>query len=184
MMRKTTLPIRPLAVLSLSLLAVAGVHAAEALEPTTVFLVRHAEKKVGGDDPELSAAGRDRAAELARVLADVPIQAVYASQFVRTRDTGGPLARKAGLEVTIDRIEGDIAAWAAGFAARLLESHAGQTVLVVGHSNTVPALMQALGAEEPPELSKRDYDDLFVVTRLGEVVRVLRLHFGPGDPAE
>jgi broad specificity phosphatase PhoE len=181
MLGKTMLRRVP-AVLILSLLVAATAAGADAPAPTTVFLVRHAEKIVGGADPELSAAGRDRAEELARVLGDVPIRAVYASQFVRTRRTGEPLARELSLEVTVAPIEGDVDAWAAGFAARLLKDHAGEAILVVGHSNTVPALMRALGATEAPELAERDYDDLFLVTRLGEVARVLRLHFGPGDP--
>jgi len=150
--------------------------------PTTILLVRHAEKRVDGSDPGLSAAGRARAAELARVLSDVPLAAIYASQFVRTRETGAPLAERLDLEVTIDPIEGDMETWAAGFAADLLERHRGEAVLVVGHSNTLPAVMRALGVPDPPELSERDYDDLFVVTRTGDAVRVMRLNFGAANP--
>lgn len=136
---------------------------------TTVFLVRHAERAVPGDpefdpsdpsDPPLNAAGRARAEELARVLREAGVTAVYASQFKRTRQTVEPLASGAGLPVTVHDARDS-----AGLAGIIAALETGAVVLIAGHSNTVPELVEALGA--PPVAPIEDaweYDNLFVVT--------------------
>ena len=146
--------------------------------PTLVILVRHAEKSAGGPDPRLSPPGRERASELARALADVPVDALYASQYLRTRETLEPLAAALDRPIETAPIEGDVAAWARGFAERLLREHPGGTVVVAGHSNTVPVLLRALGAHDAPDLSEKDYDDLFWVWSDGVSARWVHLHFG------
>ena len=146
--------------------------------PTLLILVRHAEKTAGGPDPNLSPSGQDRAAALAHVLADVEIDALYASQFRRTRLTLQPLSDHLGLAIETDEISGAVDAWAAAFAARLLDEHHGQTVVVAGHSNTVPVLARLLGATGVPDLEESDYDDLFWVIRSGDGVEFLHLHYG------
>jgi hypothetical protein len=69
------------------------VAADEVPQPALVFLVRHAEKQTDGEDPALTAAGRQRALELARLLGESGISEVYSTDFARTRDTAAPLAR-------------------------------------------------------------------------------------------
>ena len=162
--------------LGLGLLAHAGESA------TTVYLVRHAEKQKGSD-PSLTEAGGGRAETLARVLSDAGIQAVYSTQFARTRETATPVAVRLGLQVTITPIEGGLEPFVAAFTDRLAEEHAGQSVLVVGHSNTLPALIKALGVADAPSLTEEDYDDLFVVTvgKLGGT-RLMHLHYGTASP--
>ncbi len=117
---------------------------AVAQAPTTIFLVRHAEKagEPTDRDPELSEAGRERAAALARVLGDANIAAIYSTPFIRTEKTAAPLAEKLSLEVTITPIT---RTFVADLVATLQSQHAGETVLVVGHSNTVPQTITALG---------------------------------------
>lgn len=127
-----------------------------AAEVTTVVLVRHAEKEEG-DDPGLTAAGRARAADLAHVLSEGGVDAVYASQFRRTQETAGLVATSADLEVqVVDARDVD------GLATRLRTEHPGQTVLVVSHSNIIPEVIRALGADAT-EIPEEEYDDLFVV---------------------
>ena len=147
---------------------------------TTIVLVRHAEKRVDGRDPDLSEAGRERARELRRILADAAPAALYATQYARTRQTLEPLASAGGLVVVIDRVEGgDIRGWAAGAASRITRDHAGKTVVVAGHSNTVPLLIEALGVSPAPQIGEADYDDLFVVTQdAAGQARLLHLHYG------
>lgn len=159
--------------------------AAAGQETTTILLVRHGETDAGGADPGLSPGGAERARELARVLADVGVHAVYSSQFRRARETAEPLAASRGLEVTTDAIEGeDVAAWARGFATRLLADHAGEVLLVSGHSNTVPLLIDALGAGPAPPIAHHEHDDLFVVTIHDGTAGLVHLHYGArsGDP--
>lgn len=107
----------------------------------TFVLVRHAEKATDDPkDPSLTPAGEARAARLASKLSGQPVVAVYATPFRRTRATALPIARAHGLEVT----PYDAATPPTDFAARLRSTHPSGTVVVVGHSNTVPAIAQAL----------------------------------------
>ena len=146
--------------------------------PTLLILVRHAEKTVGGPDPNLSPEGRERATELARVLADIEVDALYASQFQRTRLTLLPLSERSGLNIEIDPIEAEVGVWAQAFATLVLAKHRGQTVVVAGHSNTIPALARALGATNVADLGETDYDDLFWITLVGGHVELAHLHYG------
>jgi broad specificity phosphatase PhoE len=152
--------------------------------PTTVLLVRHAERAEGGDDPSLNATGQARAEELARVAADAGVVAIYSSQYHRNTETAAPLAERLGLPVTVvELVNGRPRDAMKELAARIRAEHAGQTVLVVGHSNTVPMLVQELGADRWPELLHEDYDDLFVVTvRPGGGAQWLHLHYGEVSP--
>lgn len=152
---------------------------------TTVVVVRHAEKAADDPrDPSLSPAGHERALALANVLRHVRVAAVYATQFRRTAQTGQPTAERAGIAVTQRPL--DPAAMPAYFADLVREvqlAHAGQTVLVVGHSNTVPALVQAFSGQQVEPLTDADYDRLFVVLlpRLGPP-RLLQVRYGrPAD---
>jgi phosphohistidine phosphatase SixA len=167
-------------VLGLVLIVMAGWMLLEAQATTTVILVRHAEKMVVGDDPGLTDLGAGRARALVRALSEVEISAIYASQFRRTQDTVGPLGRATGLEVTImdARAPEDL-------IDRILSEDYGQTVVVAGHSNTVPDLMARLGVDGVPELSESDYDDLFIVAVpwFGEV-SMTRLSYGPVEQTE
>ncbi len=147
---------------------------------TTVIVVRHAPQILGGDagDPPLSAEGEARAAALARVLGDARLKsrvaAIYASQDLRSRATAAPLARSLGItpEVASQDDPGAL-------ARRLLGEHSGETVLVVGHAGTVPAIVSALsGQQNLPAVTASDYETMYVVSvpRIGRSV-VLRLRY-------
>jgi phosphohistidine phosphatase SixA len=143
----------------------------------TVILVRHGEKASQDQDPPLSAAGEARAKELARVLGSLKIDAIYTTQFKRTQGTAAPLA--ASLNITpVVRTAGD--AYAADIAKHIRATHAGQTVVIVGHSNTTLEVMRALGATElPASIPDPQYDDLFVLTDVdGAMPKVVALRYG------
>jgi broad specificity phosphatase PhoE len=124
------------------LAALAGCRALpDPAEGATFVIVRHGEKATDDPkDPSLAPAGEKRAARLAARLGREPVVAVYATGFRRTQSTAAPTARAHGLAVT----PYDAAMPAADFARDLRARHAAGTVLVVGHSNTVPAIAQAL----------------------------------------
>jgi broad specificity phosphatase PhoE len=147
------------------------------VQVTTVYIVRHAEKAGGGADPPLSAAGRARAQELVHVLGDEGIDAVFVTEFVRTQQTGAPMAASAGLAAQ-QYPAGD----AAGVAATILADHAGERVLVVGHSNTVDDVAAALGAGGLSDLAEDQFDRLFVVHRFSSVAHLDRLRYGVATP--
>lgn len=142
-------------------------------EPT-IFLVRHAEKAQDGDakDPDLSDAGRARAESIAEVLKDAGITAIYATELKRTQQTAEPLARLANVEVTIVP-----AKETAALIAKLKATDG--AALVVGHSNTVPQILQALGVSAPVTIGESDYDNLFVVVG-GAPPKLIRLHLPAG----
>lgn len=107
----------------------------------TFVVVRHAEKAADDPrDPSLLPAGTARAQRLATMLRDAPLRAVFATPFRRTQQTAAPTARSHDLPIQVY----DPAEPAAALARRLRDSHRDGTVLVVGHSNTAPALAAAL----------------------------------------
>ncbi len=144
---------------------------------TTVIVVRHAEKLAEpAADPLLTPAGTARAAALAAALQDAHVDAVITTQFQRSRLTAAPSATAFALVPEV--VDARAPNHAQAVAAAAL-SHRGRTVLVVGHSNTVSAIVAALGAHEPGPLCDGDYDDLFVVTvpPTGPA-RVVHAHYG------
>lgn len=153
--------------------------------PTTVvYLVRHAEKASQSEnDPGLSPAGRIRAAALAHALVDARVSAIIVTQRRRTGETAAPLVRALGIAPDTVAIGGTGAEHAAAVAARIRRKYQGGTVLVVGHSNTVPAIMTALGAPPLPDLCDGAYAQLFMLVLRPGVTQVTRAHFGAPDPA-
>ena len=143
--------------------------------PTTILLVRHAEKSaVPPDNPGLTDAGKARAQILVHMLGPSGFKAIYSSQYARTRETAEPLANHLGLSVKqVDANQ------TPKLVNELLSQHAGRKVLVVGHSNTLPEIIEALGGGNVPEIEDHEYDNLFVVTvyQPGKA-KVLRLKFG------
>jgi broad specificity phosphatase PhoE len=129
---------------------------------TRVFIVRHAEKDLtpGLTDPSLTPAGQLRAEALRDTLRKYPVAALYTTDTLRTRATLAPLAASVKLEPKVYD-----AKQPALLVQRLREQHRGQTIVVVGHANTLLTLIDALGAPRPvPTLSDADYDYLFEVT--------------------
>lgn len=122
-------------------LAMAGCASLPHDDARTFVLIRHAEKATDDPkDPTLAPAGTARAQRLADTLAHAHVVAVYATAYQRTQLTAAPTAASHRLSVRTY----DAALPADAFAAQLLRDHAAGTVLVVGHSNTIPALASAL----------------------------------------
>ena len=162
--------------LSLIALLIAGV--AYGMEPpvkpstlgcTTVIVVRHAEQTDPDEaDPPLSDAGQDQAKALAAALEHSGVQAIYVTQFQRTKDTAAIAARQLRVPVTefpVDRAK--LADHAPALAAKILAEHRGGIVLVVGHSNTVPAIVDALAHVKIRPIEKTEFDR-FIVVSAGE----------------
>jgi len=128
---------------------------------TTFILVRHAEK--GTDDardPSLSDVGKARADRLAQLLSDAPLMAVYATVYRRTQQTAQPVADGHGIVVTTyDAKMAD-----AAFASQLRAAHAHGTVLVVGHSNTVPGIAAALSGTVVEAMQDDQFDRIYRIS--------------------
>lgn len=144
-------------------------------EAQMVIVVRHAERADAGaidsgmtaaaPDPELSAAGKARAQALAAMLKDAGVTAIYTTEFRRTKDTAAPLAD--ALKITSEVVSSrDQAALIAK-----IKAHTKGAVLVVGHSNTVPAIIKALGGAAVT-VGESEYDSLFFVAPGGVTTRI------------
>lgn len=138
-----------------------------------VFLVRHAEKTTEKNDPGLTEAGKARAIALADRLEGEGITHIHSSDYIRTRDTAAPLAKRLGLDVEIYDA-GDLP----GMAEKLKATPGRH--LVVGHSNTTPQLTELLGGDGgTPIVEATEYDRLYVVTmEAGEPVKSYLTRFG------
>ncbi len=148
----------------------------------TVIIVRHGEKveklesgDIGKDakNPPLSVVGMARAEKLAQMLSATKINAIYVTQYRRTAMHATPLAKRQGITPIVVP-----AADTAGLIKRLASHGADETVLVVGHSNTVPLVLKGLGAVEEVKITEDEYDNLFmVVPKPGAAPTVTRLKY-------
>lgn len=145
--------------------------AQDEFKPKTVFLIRHAEKEdEPRQDPPLKREGVARSQELARLLGGAGIKAIYTSQFARTKQTAGPIATKLGLSATAITLRSNptnprlIAEESTKEVVNKVLEGAGENVLVVGHSNSVPDVIKMLGGDVVPTIDERKFDDLFIVT--------------------
>src|SRR6266436_5548984 len=146
-----------------------SVLVAVAAAQSTIFIVRHGERADSSNDSDLSEAGRARAEALAKMLKDANITAIYTTEFKRTQQTAAPLAKALGITATTVPAK-DTAA----LIAKLRGSNS--NALVVGHGNTVPDLIKALGISEPINIAENDYDNLFAVV-LDQKTHLIRLHY-------
>jgi 2,3-bisphosphoglycerate-dependent phosphoglycerate mutase len=127
---------------------------ASASAQTTFILVRHAEKEVGSTDPSLSPAGQQRALALTRILEQQKVDAIYSTNFNRTKDTVKPLADTKGITIQTYEKEPDI--------DRLQKT--GGTVVICGHSNTIPTLAnKLLGKQQFANFTDDDYGNLLII---------------------
>lgn len=153
-------------------------------QPGTVILVRHAEKATtSGPDPELSPIGLQRARDLAAALVDAHVGSVITTQFQRTQLTAVPLMQGTSLAPIVVRAAG--AGHPDSVAAAIRRLPAGQVVLVIGHSNTIPAIIAALGGPKLPDLCDSQYASLFVLELAGSgPPRLIKSRYGIADAAD
>src|SRR5207302_2786312 len=138
-------------------------------QPVVVF-VRHAEKAAnGGNDPDLSSAGRARAEALARILKDSGITAIFSTEFKRAQETAAPTATSAHVTPTVVAAKDTTA-----LVTKLHQLNG--NALVVGHGDTIPNIVKALGINNTVNITDADYSELFIVT-LGDKPELFRLHY-------
>lgn len=154
-------------------------------QPALVILVRHAEKAAEpANDPPLTPAGVQRARDLAAALKEAGVDAVVTTQFERTRATAAPLVAQLGITPQVVRASGSTASHAQEVAAAVRALPAGQTVLVVGHSNTIPSIIAALGGPRLPDLCDPQYATLFVLSLDALPPSLVRASYGVPDAPE
>ena len=142
-------------------------------QPRAIFLVRHAERAaISGrvpPDTGLSPEGKARAEHLAQELKDAGIKAIFTTEYKRTQQTAAPLAQSLGIRPEV--ISGD------DLRSLIAKIRAAPgNVLVVGHANTLPQLIAALGVSARVTIAESDYDNLFIVLP-GKKAQLIRLHY-------
>ena len=158
----------PLRLIALAFLALAA--ACTTTPPPTppagpvFYVVRHLHTPQGERDPDLTAEGQRQAILLADRLAGEGVRAIYVSDYKRTRQTAAPLAGRLGL-TPIVYDPADTPALVARVRAGPLPA------LVVGHSNTVPDIVEQLGGERPAPMVHADFGDLWRIGADGTTVR-------------
>ena len=155
---------RVISIVALSLCACAAASASPVF-----FIVRHAEKATLEGNPELSAAGRERADGLARMLKDAEITAIFTSEFKRTQETAAPTAKATQVTPVVVNATNSSALVE---KLRVLKGNA----LIVGHGNTIPELLKSLGVETTVTIPENDYSELFVVL-MSDKPQLVRLHY-------
>ena len=172
--------------LLVALLFPAFLSMAQSNETTTIILVRHAEEDRTKDEIPLTTVGSKRAKELAWVLQNVKIDAVFSTDTARTISTAKPMAETKGLSPQMytykkyDELQ--------PFLDSILKNYRGKTVLISGHSDDVPAMLAMLRkdfgtGENVRIIDKPVYDNLFIVfvPTNGKAV-VLNLKYGQPTP--
>jgi broad specificity phosphatase PhoE len=144
-----------------------------AVAQDAIFIVRHAERADASADPPLSPAGDARAAHLAAMLEAAGITHIYTTDLKRTTQTAAPLATALRLTATALK-----AADQEGLLAKVRASSPRDRLLIVGHSNTVPAILEALGVTPAIRIADSEYDNLFVIApQAGGPPRFIRLRY-------
>lgn len=147
--------------------------AQESAAATTVIFVRHAEKADDGTrNPPLNIYGQQRATRLAQLLHLSNLSGIYSTPFHRTQQTAKPLATQLGLDIQeypplkLEALD------------ELVTAQKGKTILIVGHSNTVPAMVNhLLGQEKLEQLTEYEYDKVFIVQVTGDQANLLQLSY-------
>lgn len=161
--------------------ALAMLTAAPAMAQTVV-LVRHAEKADQSSDPVLSAAGKDRASALAEAMPGGSVDYIFVTPLQRTRMTAAPTAVANGVTPVEIGFDGGAAAHVAAVAERVRALPDDATVLVVGHSNTIPLIARALGAQSA-DMADCEYDRLTILS-LGDGPVTINSKYGFASTCE
>ena len=151
--------------------AAGAAPAQDEFKAITVFLVRHAEKAdAPREDPPLLETGTARAQSLARILGKSGIKAIYTSQYLRTKATAEPLAKQLGIAsvaISLKMSPANPRQVSSESIQEIVEKiylRPGENALVIGHGNSVPDVIKALGGDVVPTMDEKEFDDLFVVT--------------------
>ena len=146
---------------------------------TSVLLIRHAEKATSPkENPPLTIDGQARAAELIHVAEKAEVKVIYATKFLRSQQTVQPISIRLNVPIT-NYPENDFQA----LKNMVLPAYAGETVLIVGHSDTMGSIIQTFGGDRQDCPPDNEYDNLCLVTIYGPAMaKVINLQYGTQSP--
>ena len=143
---------------------------------TKIYLVRHAEKQ-SGNDPVLTESGNKRAGALLELLKNKGVKHIYVTQFKRTQMTGDSLR----IQLGIDTVQYKADTTGEDVLNKILSHNdAGKTILIIGHSNTIPKIIRQFGAAdfEPVNIPDAEFDNLYLLTFKKKKVQVKKMKYG------
>lgn len=143
---------------------------------TKIFIVRHAEKKAG-NDPLLTEAGNRRAGDLMRKLQHEGIKKIYVSRFRRTQNTGDSMR----IQLKIDTVHYTADTLCDELVNTIMQHRDfGKTILIIGHSNTIPQIIRKLGVADHPfgDIPDNEFDNLFLITYKKGKARLTKMKYG------
>jgi len=174
--------------LLLLILATSGVTLYEstpssAQSPALVVLVRHGDTAPNsGSDPDLTASGVKRAQDLAYALSGTKFSAIITTQLVRTKQTAQPVAMALGLTPEVISYAASQREAHVKSVADAVRKQSGSSVLVVGHSTTIPLIIGALGGPRLPEICEIVFDNLFTLVPAGANMQFIHSRYGAASP--
>jgi 2,3-bisphosphoglycerate-dependent phosphoglycerate mutase len=136
---------------------------------TTIYFIRHAEKVDSSKNPDLSTFGLERAAHWNEIFSDIPFDAIYSTDFTRTKQTAAPTATNKKIDIILyDAKNIDF--------QKFKTDNLGKTVLVVGHSNTIPDFVNKLINQDVySNIEDKTFGNLYIVTLNGDIINHLLL---------
>jgi broad specificity phosphatase PhoE len=142
--------------------------------PSTIIIVRHAEKSAVSGDVPLSTEGQARAMLLATMLEPTGISAIYSSELTFNRETAQPLASQLNLAPSVIPVRETTR-----LVDELKKRPPGSVTLLVGHSGPIPDIVEALSGFRPTKVDTQTYDRMFIVTRSEQApASVVELRYG------
>lgn len=136
---------------------------------TSIYLIRHAEKVDSSKNPDLSSTGLERAAHWGKIFSDIPFDAIYSTDFKRTKQTAAPVAANKKVDIIL-------------YDAKSLDfdkfktDNLGKTILVVGHSNSTPDFVNKLIKQNVyATIDDTTFGNLYIVTLNGDIITHLLL---------
>ena len=136
---------------------------------TTIYFIRHAEKVDSSKNPDLSSVGLERAAHWGKIFSETTFDAIYSTDFKRTKQTATPTAENKKLDITLydpKSLDFD----------KFKTDNLGKTILVVGHSNTTPDFVNKLINQNVyAAIEDTTFGNLYIVTLNGDLVTHLLL---------
>ena len=139
---------------------------------TTIYLIRHTEKADASPDPGLSEAGKARAAQWAAWFKDKDITLYYTTPYKRTSQTMLAIA------MAIDLVPGttltkEYRTYLPNELSlkEVANDNAGKNILIIGHSNTIPASVNKLiGKDVYKDIPENEFDNLYTITITGSTI--------------
>ena len=134
---------------------------------TTYYLIRHAEKDLSNPanrNPNLSDIGVQRAKNWTKILKNASFDAVYSTDYNRTKQTAKPISESNNLETVIYDLR--------GFDFEKFKSKTkGKIIMIVGHSNTTPLFVNTfIGYQKYQQIKESNYSNIYIITIIGNTI--------------